>query len=88
MFRLVATGSQRHPVRCGGHMLPPPPPCPPLFPPGLFRGHMSTVIKVFPCSAIQFGVVDACKKFLRKMKAPGQELSQLDCFLAGCVAGG
>eukprot|EP00798_Chlamydomonas_sp_ICE-L_P025075 gene25075-10727_t len=55
---------------------------------GLWKGHMSTVIKVFPCSAIQFGVVDAVRKGLLKAKGPGGEISQLECFLAGCLAGG
>ncbi len=55
---------------------------------GLWKGHLSTVIKVFPTSAIQFGVVDATKKFIRRHKAPGEQLNQLDCFLAGALAGG
>ncbi len=46
------------------------------------------MIKVFPTSAIQFGVVDAVKKAIRKAKGPQGELNQLDCFLAGCLAGG
>eukprot|EP00798_Chlamydomonas_sp_ICE-L_P029651 gene29651-5069_t len=49
---------------------------------------MSTVIKVFPCSAIQFGVVDACKKFIMRYKGPMGHITQLESFLAGCLAGG
>ncbi|MEW5311648.1 MAG: hypothetical protein WDW38_003344 [Sanguina aurantia] len=56
---------------------------------GLFRGHLSTVLKVFPCSAIQFAVFDATKRALLHRKGPeGGPLTELDRFLAGCTAGG
>ncbi|PRW34020.1 calcium-binding mitochondrial carrier S -3-like [Chlorella sorokiniana] len=57
-------------------------------PRGLFRGNMATVIKVFPSSAIQFAVYDACKDVMLAYSGPGvSDLSSQEKMVAGMAAG-
>ncbi|PSC76347.1 calcium-binding mitochondrial carrier S -1 [Micractinium conductrix] len=55
---------------------------------GLFRGNLASVVKVFPSSAIQFAVYDACKDVMQHFSGPGaRSLSTAQKLGAGMVAG-
>jgi hypothetical protein len=61
----------------------------------LWKGNLTTMIRVFPYSGIQFGTFDHCKTFLlrRQVKSPTNDpyfkpgLTPLESLVAGMVAG-
>lgn len=56
---------------------------------GWFRGNTLNCIRIFPYSAVQYGVFEQCKLFLLRMKLPEspQVLTEVDRLIAGSVGG-